>query len=77
MRPSLMGMDAAGFPTCVHCAERIGSYEPLCWQRPDGTVSTSSLLHVRQDPDFGVPGSVLYHRDCFGDAQPTSPLSSA
>jgi hypothetical protein len=70
-------MDATRFPTCVHCGDRIGAYEPLCWQRPDGTVMTSSILHARAEPGFGTPGSALYHRDCFADAQPTSPWSSA
>lgn len=70
-------MDAVGFPICAHCADRIGAYEPMCFERPDGSVSASSLLHVRQDPAFGLPGTRLYHRACFADAQPTSPLSSA
>ena len=70
-------MDATDFPTCALCAERIGAYEPLCWRRPDGAVSTSGLLRAREDPDFSRPGSVLYHRDCFAGTQPTSPLSSA
>lgn len=71
-------MDAADHhPTCARCGDRIGAYEPLCWQRLDGRVTTSSILRAREDPEFGTLDSVLYHRDCFADAQPTSPLSSA
>ena len=72
-----MSIDAADHPTCVHCGDRIGAYEPLCLRRADGTVTTSSILRARQDPEFGLPGSALYHRDCFVEGQPTSPLSSA
>ena len=72
-----MSMDAADHPTCVHCGDRIGAYEPLCLRRADGTVTTSSILRARQDPEFGMPGSALYHRACFVEGQPTSPLSSA
>ena len=70
-------MDASPFPRCAHCADRIGAYEPLCLVRPDGSVSASSLLSVRDDPAFGAPGARLFHRACYDDVQPTSPLSSA
>jgi hypothetical protein len=76
-RSSRGGMETADYPLCVHCGDRIGAYEPLCWRRPDGTVTTSSILRARHEPGFGTAGSVLYHRDCFSDAQPTSPWSSA
>ena len=54
-----------------------GRTNPCACRRADGTVTTSSILRARQDPEFGMPGSALYHRDCFVDGQPTSPLSSA
>ena len=71
------------FLTCASCAERIGTYEPLWWQRPDGTLALSSLLHARDDPAFGEPGSSFFHRDCLARPErragqpPTRPLSSA
>ncbi len=70
-------MDTTTFPICARCEERIGTYEPLCWRRSDGTVALSSLLRAREDPGHGLPDVGLYHRDCFDDAQPTSPWSSA
>ena len=72
-----MSMDAADRPTCVHCGDRIGAAEAQGFVRADGTVTTSSILRARQDPEFGLPGSALYHRDCFVEGQPTSPWSSA
>jgi hypothetical protein len=66
-------VDGQGFHTCAHCSQRIGAYEPLRWRRPDGVVTTSSLLRVREDPEFGGATAELYHRDCFDDAHGASP----
>jgi hypothetical protein len=57
-------MDATRFLTCAHCAGAIGAYEPVWWQRPDGTLSASSYLRARDDPQFPLAGSAFFHRDC-------------
>jgi hypothetical protein len=49
--------------TCAACGDRIGVYEPLFWQRPDGIVISSSLLRMRDDPAF-APDAVLWHDTC-------------
>jgi hypothetical protein len=58
-------MDATRFLRCTHCARPIGAYEPVWWQRPDGTLSESSYLRVRDDPQSRLPGSAYFHRDCL------------
>jgi hypothetical protein len=61
-------MEATRFMTCAHCAKRIGSYEPLWWQRPDGTLAPSSLLRAREDPEFDPSGSSFFHPGCLPGA---------
>jgi hypothetical protein len=65
-------MEETRFMTCAHCSERIGSYEPLWWRRPDGTLAPTSLLRAREDPAFDEPGSSFFHPGCLAQ-EPTSP----
>jgi hypothetical protein len=67
-------MEATRFLTCACCATRIGTYEPLWWKRPDGTLAPTSLLRAREDPEFETAGSSFFHQACLaaanGDAAP-------
>jgi hypothetical protein len=58
-------MDASTFLICNRCTGRIGTYEPLWWRRPDGTVGESSFLRLRDDPLRGEPGSEFFHDACL------------
>jgi len=51
-------------PRCAHCRLRIGVYEPLVWQRPDGALIRSGWLLLREDPLHHAPGSLVYHPGC-------------
>jgi hypothetical protein len=64
-------VEATRFLTCERCAERIGTYEPLWWQRPDGTLAASSFLHVREDPRREQAGSAFFHEECMQPAETT------
>lgn len=46
---------------CATCDDRIGVYEPLWWQRPDGTLELSSLLRLGEDGVRVRPDSRVYH----------------
>jgi hypothetical protein len=67
-------MEANRPVTCAYCAERIGTYEPVWWHRPDGTLAPTSLLRARDDPGFETAGSSFFHQGCLasagGDAVP-------
>jgi hypothetical protein len=53
--------------TCAHCGERIGVYEPMRVERPDGTVDSSSYLNLTVAQLQRIPR--LWHSWCFADSQ--------
>jgi hypothetical protein len=57
-------MSATGL-FCERCGEPIGVYEPIWWQRPDGSIIASGYLPVMSEPDSRHPASCYYHRDCL------------
>ena len=61
-------MDVSRILTCAHCARPIGAYEPMWWRRPDGTLSASGYLRLREDPQYPLAGSAYFHADCLGAA---------
>ena len=52
------------FLTCAHCGDRIGTYEPVCWQRPDGTEIVTGLLAIKEQLDETGCGSRVLHLGC-------------
>jgi hypothetical protein len=58
-------MDASRFLTCARCSRPIGAYEPVWWRRPDGSLSATGYLRVRDDPRFHLPGSAYFHERCL------------
>lgn len=54
--------------TCAHCGQRIGVYEPLRVEQPDGNVGASSYLNL--SPDELEIGPRLWHTWCFADVHP-------
>jgi hypothetical protein len=53
--------------TCAHCDERIGVYEPLRVEHPDGRVGSSSYLNLTAAQLHERPR--LWHSWCFADVQ--------
>ena len=47
-------------PVCAHCGDRIGVYEPIWLEYPDGTRVRSGLLELG---DRATEGH-LYHSEC-------------
>jgi hypothetical protein len=59
------GMHAADLPRhCAGCGERIGVYEPLWLEQPDGTFSRTSLLNVSEHQQDGRQLR-LFHSGCL------------
>ncbi len=51
-------------PLCETCGDRIGVYEPIWLELPDGTITPTSLLALRHDG--GDPGGgIYYHQGCL------------
>lgn len=51
-------------PVCATCGDRIGVYEPIWLELPDGTIHSTSLLALRRDG--GDPGGgIYYHEGCL------------
>lgn len=36
-------------PSCAHCGERLGVYEPICAEYADSTVAEASMLTLAKD----------------------------
>ena len=51
---------------CDHCGERIGVYEPMRVEQPDGTVGSSSYLNMTGAELRVRPR--LWHLCCFAEA---------
>jgi hypothetical protein len=48
-------------PVCAHCGDRIGVYEPIWLEQPDGTRVRSGLLELGDAP----PDGRLFHSACL------------
>jgi hypothetical protein len=57
------------FLRCAACGERIGVYEPLWWELPDGSIVDSALLALRKDARSGHAHSRFYHHGCLAPAE--------
>ena len=62
-----MSGDENSFITCAHCGERIGVYEPLHMERPDGGVFRTSYLNLTSEELRARPR--LWHLWCLPEAQ--------
>ena len=54
--------------TCAGCGDRIGVYEPLWWEQPDGSITDAALLALGQDARSGRVRSRFYHHGCLPPA---------
>ena len=54
------------FEICMHCAVRVGMYEPAHIQLADGTTFTGSVLGVGQGHRGEV--SAVWHPTCWGSS---------
>lgn len=52
------------FPRCAACGDRIGVYEPIWLQKPDGSVVGSALLEL-ESPARDLR---LFHSGCLAAA---------
>ena len=53
------------FILCDGCGDRIGVYERIQWQRPDGSVVVCASRAARdQDADEPSEGSRVFHLTC-------------
>jgi hypothetical protein len=50
-------------PTCAHCGDRIGVYEPLWLELADGALHRSSYLNLGDYPE--LDRSRLWHLGCL------------
>jgi hypothetical protein len=55
-------------PLCARCGDRIGVYEPIWLEQPDGTRVRSGLLALGEAPLDGR----LFHSDCLAGGGPTA-----
>ena len=51
-------------PSCAVCGERLGVYEPLLIEHPDGSVVRSALLHLPEAARRGAGTFRLFHPFC-------------
>lgn len=56
-------------PVCAACGDRVGVYEPLWLQHPDGSVVSSALLELEVRHADGR----IFHSACLAGAGPLSP----
>lgn len=59
------------FLHCDYCGSSIGVYDPFCWKRPDGTVTETAFLEIRDEPDGKHPESRFFHPPCLRAATGT------
>jgi hypothetical protein len=55
---------------CARCGDRIGVYEPLCWERADGSRATSSLAAMDRRGDRPPHDARVFHLACAAPARP-------
>jgi hypothetical protein len=60
------------FLRCDHCGDSIGVYDPFCWQRPDGSVTETAFLDMRDEPEREHPASRFFHPLCLRAAAGTA-----
>jgi hypothetical protein len=48
-------------PLCACCGDRIGVYEPVWLERPDGTRVRSGLLELGET----LPDGRIFHSECL------------
>jgi hypothetical protein len=53
------------FLHCDRCGDRIGVYERMWWQKPDGSVVPSAFLPMRSSREFDGDSSRCFHADCL------------
>ncbi|HYB30091.1 MAG TPA: hypothetical protein VEF89_26020 [Solirubrobacteraceae bacterium] len=63
--------EVSWFLRCAMCRDRIGVYEPIWLELPDGNVHRSSYLNLGDHP--GYDESQLWHLDCLIPRPPTLP----
>jgi hypothetical protein len=51
-------------PVCAGCGDRVGVYEPIWLETPDGGVHHTSLLALSGE-DSTSPARVYYHLGCL------------
>ena len=52
------------FRHCALCADRIGVYEPVWWERPDGSLIATGLRAIEHQIAAGAAELRIFHRDC-------------
>ena len=52
-------------PLCATCGDRIGVYEPLWVEQPDGTLSCTGMLEISRHTDGEQDVLRLYHFGCL------------
>ncbi len=57
------------FPRCARCGDRIGVYEPMWSEQPDGTIVDSALLTIGEDARKGHAHSRFFHHGCLAPAE--------
>lgn len=63
---------AHAFPTCVRCGDRIGVYEPIWWEQPDGRLEACGVLALRERGVDPLTARLL-HLGCLApDAAPSA-----
>jgi hypothetical protein len=50
--------------TCASCGDRIGFYEPIWWQRADGSLTATGLLSLPPEAE-AASGGRLFHLGCL------------
>jgi hypothetical protein len=56
-----MPSGASDRPTCPHCGERIGAYEPVWWLAPHVGAELTSWLRIKS---LLSPLDMLWHAAC-------------
>ena len=66
-RPPPAGSSEGDWPFlhCACCGDRIGIYERLWWQMPDGSIVPSAFLPMRSSPEFRDGSSRHFHAACL------------
>lgn len=58
-------------PSCGHCGDPIGVYEPLVYERGDGAPVTSAYLRLPDDVREARAPTTFFHAACHGGAVAT------
>ncbi len=63
-------------PRCERCGERIGTYERLAYELPDGSVATSGLLVLPEEARRPEHRARLFHLACRPVLPPRGPSAA-